>query len=562
MSQQAGMAGVARADGVDQALYARIELLQRVAVAANEARTIGEAATIAIREVCAHTGWPIGHLYLRSDGDEFVPSGIWYLEDPESFSDFRALTEGTRTELGRGLIGRIAASGEPEWVVDLAGDPDFLRRPPAGSEVRSCLAFPVLSGSEVVGVLEFYSVEVVEPDAALLETMSSIGTQLGRVIERERAERDLRISKAEFAGIVELSADAILSVDERQRIVLFNRGAEEIFGYTADEVIGESLEILLPKGARAVHQSHLDGFGADAATASRRMGERGQIHGRRKSGEIFPAEASISKLELDGKRIYSTVLRDMTEQRRFERRLERQAEELRRSNAELERFASVASHDLQEPLRKIQAFGQRLDSRFGDALPDMGRDYLARMNNAAARMQTLIQDLLNFSRVTTKAQPFEPVDLGKVVGEVISDLEVRFEKSGGRAEVEPLPSIHADPLQLRQIFQNLIGNALKFHREGVPPVVRISSEMDGDYCRIMVEDNGIGFDDKYLDRIFEVFQRLHGRNEYEGTGMGLAICRKIAERHHGSLTATGRPGLGATFTITLPLIQINQGEEE
>lgn len=379
--------------------------------------------------------------------------------------------------------------------------------------------------------------------------------------ERPQTEEALRLSEAKFAGIVELSADAIISVDERYQIVLFNHGAEEIFGYTASEVLGQPLDILLPDAARPGHRALMQGFGADAAIASRRMGERGQIFGRRKNGEIFPAEASISKLEIGGEKIYSTVLRDMTEQRRFEAKLEKQAEELRRSNAELERFASVASHDLQEPLRKIQAFGQRLQAKHAPLLPEDGKDYLARMQNAAARMQSLIQDLLAFSRVTTKAQPFVPVELEVIAREVSSDLEVQLERTGGRIEVGPLPTLEADPLQLRQLFQNLVGNALKFHREGVPPLVRVSAEVEDDICRIFIEDNGIGFDEKYLDRIFEVFQRLHGRTEYEGTGVGLAICRKIAERHGGTITALSTPDQGTTFVVTLPRTHAKQGDQ-
>ncbi len=246
----------------------------------------------------------------------------------------------------------------------------------------------------------------------------------------------------------------------------------------------------------------------------------------------------------------------------------RQSQELARSNAELQQFASIASHDLQEPLRKIQAFGDRLKTKCNEALTEQGRDYLDRMQNAAGRMQTLIDDLLMLSRITTKAQPFVSVDLAQVIQEVLSDLEVRIDETKGQVEVGSLPTIEADSLQMRQLLQNLIGNALKFHPKTEPPKVRIFSQLLNDeeqqptgnsitptHCQIVVEDNGIGFDEKYLDRIFNVFQRLQGRSEYEGTGMGLAICRKIAERHGGSLTAESTPGQGATFIVTLPIKQ-------
>jgi signal transduction histidine kinase len=254
--------------------------------------------------------------------------------------------------------------------------------------------------------------------------------------------------------------------------------------------------------------------------------------------------------------------------------------DLQRNNQELQEFAYVASHDLQEPLRKIQAFGNLLEEEYGEALGD-GKAYLDRMRNAAGRMRVLIDDLLTFSRVTTKAQPFSEVDLNIVAREVVDDLEVQIRATHGAVEVGELPTIAADALQMRQMLQNLIGNALKFYRQDVPPTVRISAEVfnasgslqdnhpeaeqsenaeneaDRDatktYCRLFVEDNGIGFDEKYLDRIFTVFQRLHGKSEYEGTGIGLAVVRKIVERHGGTITAYSTPGQGSTFIVTLPV---------
>ncbi len=236
--------------------------------------------------------------------------------------------------------------------------------------------------------------------------------------------------------------------------------------------------------------------------------------------------------------------------------LMRKQVELERSNRELQDFASVASHDLQEPLRKVRAFGDRLSAKYGAELPDQGHDYLARMQDAAARMQTLINDLLTFSRVTTRAQPFVLVDLNIIVSQVVSDLEVRIQQSDATLDLGTLPEIEGDQLQLRQLFQNLLGNALKFHRPDVAPVVRIFAEaVDDETVRLSVQDNGIGFDEKYLDRIFTIFQRLHGRVEYEGTGVGLAVCRKIVERHGGTITARSAPGEGATFIVTLPRTQ-------
>jgi light-regulated signal transduction histidine kinase (bacteriophytochrome) len=275
----------------------------------------------------------------------------------------------------------------------------------------------------------------------------------------------------------------------------------------------------------------------------------------RKDGSRFWANVIITPFHDDtGKlRGFWKITRDLTERKLAE-------EHLRRSNRELEQFASVAAHDLQEPLRKIQAFGDRLQTRAAPVLDGESKDYLERMLNSATRMRSLINDLLTFSRITTKAQPFLPVDLEKIAREVISDLEVRISQTGGRVELSPLPIVDADALQMRQLFQNLIGNALKFRKPNEAPVVTLEAAELGSFVQITVRDNGIGFEEIYLDRIFEVFQRLHGRQEYEGTGMGLAICRKIVERHGGSITAMSAPGAGATFVVKLPIQ--NKGEQD
>jgi len=265
----------------------------------------------------------------------------------------------------------------------------------------------------------------------------------------------------------------------------------------------------------------------------------------------------MSRQELETRRKANEELEGKVEERTQE--LNEMNMALRTSNRELEQFASVASHDLQEPLRKIEAFGDRLKTR-STTLEETSRDYLERILASASRMRTLINDLLSFSRVTTRAQPFARINLDKVAREVVSDLEGRLQQVSGRVEIGPLPEIEADPTQIRQLFQNLIGNALKFHKPDVPPVVQVAGQMlspsrKGAQVELTVKDNGIGFEEVYLDRIFEVFQRLHGRNEYEGTGIGLAICRKIAERHGGTITARSRPEQGAEFIVTLPVQQ-------
>ena len=248
---------------------------------------------------------------------------------------------------------------------------------------------------------------------------------------------------------------------------------------------------------------------------------------------------------------------EIVQRHKAEAALQEYSTSLSRSNQELQDFAYVASHDLQEPLRKIRAFGDILESEYSKQLGD-GVEYLQRMQNAASRMSVLIEDLLAFSRVSTKQSANDMVDLNSIAHDVIGDLEAQIERTGGTVTIEGLPSIKADGTHMRQLFQNLIGNALKFHREGVPPVVKVymcAEDKANGLQTICIEDNGIGFDEKYLDRIFSVFQRLHSRDSYEGTGIGLAVVRKIAERYGGTITASSKKGVGSTFKVTFPMIK-------
>ena len=264
----------------------------------------------------------------------------------------------------------------------------------------------------------------------------------------------------------------------------------------------------------------------------------------------------VAQLEADERTLKTTnaaLGQEITVRKHAEETLARYAAELERSNQELQDFASIASHDLQEPLRKIMAFGDRLRTHYAGALDKQGQDYLTRMQNAAERMRMLTERLLDLSKVTSQASHFKATTLAEVVAEVLVDLEARIQETRGRVEVGPLPVLHADPLQMRQVFQNLLANALKFHKAGEPPVVTVHGRPAEHGCwEITVADNGIGFDEKYLDRIFRPFQRLHGRHEFEGSGMGLAICRKIVMRHRGTITARSEPGKGSAFIITLP----------
>lgn len=366
------------------------------------------------------------------------------------------------------------------------------------------------------------------------------------------------VSKEFLDSVLACMLDPLLVIDSQGHLRMLNSAALRLLRYSEEEVLDKPADLLFQE-----KDSGLVRVGRDHDAIPEELLKNRELHFLTKKGEAIPILYSRALLKDKEGRVTGMigVAKDITERKAAE-------EQLAQSNRELQEFASIASHDLQEPLRKVQVFGDRLITKCANELPEEGRDCLERMQKAVLRMQSLINDLLMYARVTTKAQPFVPVDLGKIAQEIICDLEVRLEEVKGHIDMGTLPTLEADPVQIRQLLQNLLGNALKFHQKDVPPHVKIYAEnvfnlpRPGgllDLCHIFVEDNGIGFDPKYVDRIFKVFERLHGRDEYEGTGMGLAICRKIVERHGGTITAQSIPGKGTTFIVILPLKQSQRG---
>lgn len=396
------------------------------------------------------------------------------------------------------------------------------------------------------------------------------------VTEQRRAEDVIRTSERRFRTLTEAVPQMVWTSDPRGVVTYYNRRWVE---YT-----GQPFDATTPRewGGDAIHPDDADRVRTVWAQALGRSGEEFSHEFRLRhaaDGEYrWMLAVAVPLTDATGTVTdWVGAVTDIDDQKRqtelLARLVRERTVELQRSNDDLEQFAYIASHDLQEPLRKVQAFGDRLKTKFRDQLPETGQEYVDRMLKAAGRMRRLIDDLLAFSRVTSQQRPFARVELGALVREVVSDLEVRIGETRGSVLIGALPEIDADPTQMRQLFQNLIGNAIKFHRAGVPPVVEVSGAPadpgppapDGSApvpsYRFTVRDNGIGFDVKYRDRIFDVFQRLHGRDEYEGTGVGLAICRKIAARHGGTITAESRVGEGTTFVVVLPARHANTHEE-
>ena len=377
------------------------------------------------------------------------------------------------------------------------------------------------------------------------------------ITELKEKEEALRASEKRYRSLFDLSHDGVVFVGLDGPIEEANDAYLDMVGYDLDELIGVTYQQLTPTRWAAMEAEIVD-----QQLMSRGYTDEYEKEYIRKEGSIFPvAVRSILVRDEAGTPVrIMGIVRDITEQKEAKEALERHALDLARSNEELEQFAYVASHDLQEPLRKIRAFGALLADEKQESLDEEGRQYIDFMTDAAARMQTLVSDLLALSRVTTAAQPFEDLPLSDVFDTVLSDLSVSLDEAEGHVEIAEAPTIEADRTQMDQLFRNLIGNALKFRKPGIAPrvTVRMAAEskplpaIPGPAHTIVVADNGIGFEPSQGSKLFQPFKRLHARHQYEGAGIGLAICEKIVLRHHGRITATGTPGEGATFTVTLP----------
>ncbi len=417
------------------------------------------------------------------------------------------------------------------------------------------MPFIFAGGASVLTIAGYFlssDVAIEEGYAILNRVLSLIGVWVVAVIvslQKNTLEK-LAESEGRFSNVINSAVDGMITIDEQGTVELFNPACERIFGYTAKEVVGHNIKMLMPEPYHGEHDGYLRQY---CTTGERKIiGIGRDVEGRRKDGSTFPMRLAVSELRLGERRLFAGILRDITVEKKSEEEREQLIEKLAQSNEELERFAYVASHDLQEPLRMVRSFTNLLAEQYGEQLDEQAQEYINFAASSAERMQQLVEDLLEYARIGEEAERHESVDVHNILEYVQQNLRESMEEAGAEITHDPLPVIVLNPVRFSRLLQNLVGNAMKYQKQGNAPRIHIAVEDTPEEWVFSVQDNGIGMKHEYCEKIFSPFKRLHGRDEYSGTGMGLAITKKIVENFGGRIWAESELGKGSTFFFTVP----------
>ena len=389
-------------------------------------------------------------------------------------------------------------------------------------------------------------------------SLSPLETEQGTLVTSAiRDISDRKKAELKFRALLEAAPDAMVIVDQFGKIALTNAQTEKLFGYTRNEILGQPVEVLMPEMARKKHAAHRAEY--NRAPRTRPIHSGLDLTGRRKDGSEFPAEISLSPLQTAEGTFVTSAIRDITERKNAEAMRSRHASELARTNSELaaanqelESFSYSVSHDLRAPLRHIDGFSRILLDEYKSKLDDSGRHYLQRVADGAKQMGRLVDDLLNFSRLGRQELNRQSINLAAIVENVRVDLAESVAGRNIEWKVAPLPAVECDPALIKIVFTNLLSNALKFTTPRERTIIELGCAQEKEQQAFFVRDNGVGFDTKYADKLFGVFQRLHRQEEFEGTGVGLATVQRIIHKHGGRIWAKSAPDRGATFYFTLP----------
>ena len=522
-----------------------------------EPDTVASAMPGILAAFCESLGWACGARWSMDPNEgRFRCEETWSIDDPDIEAFLTESRKSTYQPGQAGFIRRVLGTGQPMWIADLAAEASFLRGTQAArAGLLSGFALPIRLGDQVLGAMEFFHREKRQPDEWLLATGAAIGVQIGQFMARKQAESELRSSEERFRGLTALSSDWYWEQDDQFRLTFMSSRFAERTGIDPAPYIGQRRwdrpALNLTEADWERHRAQLERHEPFLDFEMQRPGPDGNMVWFSLSGEpVFDASGRF--------RGYRGVGTDVTERKRAQSVLRAAYDELARSNAELQQFAYVASHDLQEPLRMIGSYTQLLERRYGDKFDQDAREFMDFIVDGATRMKQLIEDLLAYSRVGTRGKELRPVRAQLLLEKALTNLRGAIEASGAVVTHDTLPEVNVDDTQVVQLLQNLIANAIKFRKEGEPPRIHVGAEDAGGEWRFCVADNGIGIEPQYFERIFLVFQRLHTRDEYPGTGIGLAICKKVVDRHGGRIWVESAPGQGSKFYFTLP--KIHKGE--
>jgi PAS domain S-box-containing protein len=517
-------------------------------------KLIGEAEdshavlTAALQTICHFTRCGMGQVWLPA-GDVLVCSPTWYYSG-YGFEKLHAASEQLDYRRGEGLPGLAWASGKPQLVDDVRDPEGFDRAVPAQrAGVREALAVPVMGAAGAVAVLELFVTHDRAGEPGRLDRIARVAAELGPLVDRRRAEEALRASEQRFRAVTDAAVDAIVSADGHGRLLSWNRGAERMFGWRAEEVLGRPLTVIIPERLRGLHE---EGIARVRQTGrSKLAGSVVELVGLRRDGTEFPVELSIGAWQGPDGLAFSGVIRDISERKQAEAALAAANRELERTNAELETLVYSASHDLKSPMVSLLGYLEYLKLDYGDVLGQEGGRYVARISDCTLYMQRLIHDLIDLSRVGRAGGAGVEVDLAELARVIVD--EAATARPGVGFRVGRLPTLVGDPVGFRQLFTNLVENAVRHGgRPDLTVTVEGRSRADAG-VELSVRDDGVGIPPEHRERVFGVFERLEAPSTAAGTGMGLAICRKIVELLGGSIAVHGVPGArGTEVRIVLP----------